>query len=91
MDGLISRLDIDDEAFSRLLTAGAESLIVRKANPAHYWAHRSEHDDAAQYYWEEVPVSREEYIEAVGADLPKPRDQAVSLFVKTGTTERIVT
>jgi hypothetical protein len=61
-----------NDAFSRLLAAGADSLAVRKANPGHYWAHRGEGEPAAHYYWEEVLVSRAEYIAAVGEDLPQP-------------------
>jgi hypothetical protein len=44
MYGQTSRLDIDDETFSRLLAAGVESEFVRQANPRHYWAHRGEDD-----------------------------------------------
>jgi hypothetical protein len=58
---------IDDEAFSHLLAAGANSLAVRKANPRRYWAHRPERETF--YYWEEVPVSRPEYVAAIGEDL----------------------
>jgi hypothetical protein len=43
-----------DDTFARLLTAGADSLAVRKANPGRYWAHRGEGEPAAHYFWEEV-------------------------------------
>jgi hypothetical protein len=63
--------EMTEDAFSRLLATGAESAAVRMANPSHYWAHRGKSDDpAAHYYWEEVPISREEYIAAIGEDLP---------------------
>jgi hypothetical protein len=48
-----------------------DSLAVRKANPGRYWAHRGEGEAAAHYYWEDVPVSRAEYIAAMGEDLPE--------------------
>jgi hypothetical protein len=50
------------------MAAGAESLALRKANPCHYWAYT--YNGPTEYYWEEVPVSRAEYIAAVGEDLP---------------------
>jgi hypothetical protein len=59
-----------DEAFSRLLADGYESLAVRKANPGHYWAHRQQGEEA-RYYWEEEPVSRAEYVATVGEELPQ--------------------
>jgi hypothetical protein len=58
-----------DEAFIRLLDAGAESLAVRKANPEHYWAYRD--GGEAHYYWDEIVVSRAEYLAAKGEDLPQ--------------------
>ncbi len=57
----------EDKEFSRLMEAGADSVAVRKANPSHYWACRPEYDTL--YYWDEVPVSRAEYIAAKGEDL----------------------
>ena len=48
------------------MNAGWESLAAQGA-PTHYWAHRPERETF--YYWSEVPVSRAEYIAAVGEDL----------------------
>jgi hypothetical protein len=59
----------DGDAFSRLLADGYESMTVRKANPSHYWARRPGRETL--YYWEEMPVSRAEYVAAVGEDLPQ--------------------
>ena len=58
-----------DYAFSRLLAEGYESLTVLEANRGHYWAHRPERETF--YYWEEMPVSRAEYVAAMGEDLPQ--------------------
>jgi hypothetical protein len=58
-----------NDAFARVTAAGYESLAVRKADRGHYWAHRPEHETF--YYWEEMPVSRGEYIAAMGEDLPR--------------------
>ncbi len=42
---------------------------MREANRGHYWAHRPERETF--YYWEEMPVSRAEYVAAIGEDLPQ--------------------
>jgi hypothetical protein len=63
----LEKTKLSDVEFSRLLAAGADSLAVRKANPSHYWAHA--YNGPTEYYWEEVLVSRAEYIAAMGHDL----------------------
>jgi hypothetical protein len=56
-----------DEANWELLAAGVGDVEIRKANPRYYWAHN--YGGAPEYYWDEVPVRREEYVDAVGEDL----------------------
>ena len=67
MTTTIEKIITDDDAFSRLLAAGA-CQAVRKANRT-ITGHIAQSTKTFQY-WEEVPISRAEYVAAVGEDLP---------------------